>query len=121
MVMLVGTIFIILLLVLVLLVGGTALCLFLYVLFFNDCKDRALIDINQIFKDEIMVELLPDHAQQLRFELLKFDKFIIEVDALWHCQVFNFVRITPEKQTRNVEDNANTIVIILIKVQQVES
>jgi len=39
-----------------------ALCLFLWVLLFPNRKNRALIDICQIFEDKIMVELLSDDA-----------------------------------------------------------
>lgn len=68
-----------------------------------------------------MVELLPDHTQQLRLELLKFDEFIIEVDTLWHCEIFDFIGTAPKQQTRNVEDDTDTVVIILVKIQQIES
>lgn len=86
---------------------------------FDDFEGGTVVDIVKVLEDQVLVKFLADYNSELRLEFFVFDKLVEETEAAWHCKKFSLFRKLSEDKTRKVKDDSNTIVIVLVKVEQV--
>lgn len=75
----------------------------------------------QILEDEVLVKFLTDDKRKFRLVFFVLDELVEETEAARNCGEFGFFRELAEDDAWEVKDNPNTVIIVLIKIEQVKS
>lgn len=68
-----------------------------------------------------MIKFLSHDSMKVRFEFFVLDEFIEKIDAFRDSGKSDVIREGAKDDIRNVEDDANAVVVFLIEVEKVEA
>ncbi len=79
-----------------------------------------MIYINQIFKNETLIELFSDDTKKLGLKFFILYKLVNSTNVLWNYCILDFIRYGSKHNIRNIEYDPNAVIIFFIEIEQIE-